>query len=76
MDAYSFNSHVSIIRDEVSAERGNKTLQAELDRVYECFVSEMQSQIRERNTLLTHDERENLKMMFGLLLDLHTAANE
>ena len=40
MDSYSFQSHISIIRDAVAAGKGNKTLQAELERVYECFTSE------------------------------------
>ena len=76
MDSYSFNSHISIIRDGIAAEQGNKALQAEFDRVYECFTNEVQTQIKQGTTPLTHDDKENLKMMFSLLLDLHTAVNE
>lgn len=80
MSSYSINPYFSIIRDGTDAqsgcEAGNKTLQVELDRVYDCFMSEMQAQVKDRTTPLTHDEKENLKMMFGLLLDLQGAAHE
>ena len=78
MQNYTISSSHLIIRDEVPVEplSGKKAVRAELSRVYAQFLSEIDTEIKNREVPLKMSEKQNLSMLFKLLLDMHTAAFE
>jgi hypothetical protein len=78
MNEYSISSDCALIRDDANVQysNSNKALQAELARIYSDFLREIDTEIKNRDVPLKMSEKQNLAMLFQLILDMHTAVWE